>query len=124
MLNMRGRNYFGPGFWKGGPGPAPWAGGGGGGGRGNPYPYCRFYPWLPRRWWAYPNWNWDEAGALPVGESIPAAPYGGYYPNAPVPQGYPNEMEFLKEQAGFLTEQLNAINSRLSELEQKKEDEQ
>ena len=21
-------------------------------GRGNPYPYCRFYPWLPRRWWA------------------------------------------------------------------------
>jgi NAD-dependent dihydropyrimidine dehydrogenase PreA subunit len=22
-------------------------------GRGNPYPYCRFYPWLPRRWWAY-----------------------------------------------------------------------
>jgi 4Fe-4S dicluster domain len=22
-------------------------------GRGNPYPFCRFYPWLPRRWWAY-----------------------------------------------------------------------
>jgi NAD-dependent dihydropyrimidine dehydrogenase PreA subunit len=22
-------------------------------GRGNPYPYCHFYPWLPRRWWAY-----------------------------------------------------------------------
>ncbi|MBC7115347.1 MAG: hypothetical protein PWR13_1222 [Archaeoglobi archaeon] len=22
--------------------------------RGNPYPFCRFYPWLPRRWWAYP----------------------------------------------------------------------
>ena len=21
-------------------------------GMGNPYPYCRFYPWLPRRWWA------------------------------------------------------------------------
>ncbi len=20
--------------------------------RGNPYPFCRFYPWLPRRWWA------------------------------------------------------------------------
>jgi NAD-dependent dihydropyrimidine dehydrogenase PreA subunit len=25
---------------------------GGGWGRGNPYPYCRFTPWLPRRWWA------------------------------------------------------------------------
>ncbi len=22
-------------------------------GRGNPYPFCRFYPWLPRRWWLY-----------------------------------------------------------------------
>lgn len=22
-------------------------------GWGNPYPFCRFYPWLPRRWWAY-----------------------------------------------------------------------
>lgn len=22
-------------------------------GRGNPYPFCRFHPWLPRRWWAY-----------------------------------------------------------------------
>lgn len=21
-------------------------------GMGNPYPFCRFYPWLPRRWWA------------------------------------------------------------------------
>jgi hypothetical protein len=30
-------------------------------GRGNPYPFCRFYPWLPRRWWAYG---------------------GGYYPTA------------------------------------------
>lgn len=28
---------------------------GGGWGRGNPYPYCRFAPWMPRRWWAGPN---------------------------------------------------------------------
>jgi NAD-dependent dihydropyrimidine dehydrogenase PreA subunit len=21
-------------------------------GRGNTYPFCRFHPWLPRRWWA------------------------------------------------------------------------
>lgn len=37
--SMRGRGWFGWGY----PG---W-------GRGNPYPFCRFYPWLPRRWWAY-----------------------------------------------------------------------
>jgi len=35
-------------------------------GRGNPYPFCRFYPWLPRRWWAY------------GGGYYPAAPSGGY----------------------------------------------
>jgi hypothetical protein len=35
-----------------------WAGAGFGRGRGmgwgmgNPYPHCRFYPWMPRRWWA------------------------------------------------------------------------
>ena len=38
---MRGRRWFGRGY----PG---W-----GRGRGNPYPFCRFYPWLPQRWWAY-----------------------------------------------------------------------
>lgn len=36
---MRGRGWFGWGYR--------------GWGRGNPYPFCRFYPWLPRRWWAY-----------------------------------------------------------------------
>lgn len=37
---MRGRGWFGRGYW--------------GWGRGNPLaPFCRFYPWLPRRWWAH-----------------------------------------------------------------------
>ena len=40
---------LGRGYWTG---MAPGAGYGLGMGRGNPYPYCRFYPWLPRRWWA------------------------------------------------------------------------
>ncbi|MDH5696863.1 MAG: 4Fe-4S binding protein [Dehalococcoidia bacterium] len=35
---MRGRGWFGRGC-------RAWGGG-------NPYPFCRFYPWLPRRWWA------------------------------------------------------------------------
>jgi len=49
-----------------------WFGGGGGRGRGNPYPFCRFHPWLPRRWWAY------GAGFYP---SAPRAPFSGkgYY---------------------------------------------
>ena len=36
---MRGRSWFGWGYR--------------GWGRGNPYPPCRFYPWLPQRWWTY-----------------------------------------------------------------------
>jgi len=38
---MRGRGWFGRGYR------------GWGRGRSNPYSFCRFYPWLPRRWWAY-----------------------------------------------------------------------
>lgn len=46
----RGRGGFGTGYSRGfGMGYSR----GFGMGRGNPYPFCRFYPWLPRRWWAY-----------------------------------------------------------------------
>jgi hypothetical protein len=51
----RGRGSYGRGM---GFGRGPWPGLAPGGafglglGRDNPYPYCRFYPWLPRRWWA------------------------------------------------------------------------
>ena len=50
-----GRGGFGRG---GGFGGRSWLAGGFGRGygmgrgMGNPYPYCRFYPWMPRRWWA------------------------------------------------------------------------
>ncbi|MCK4723199.1 MAG: 4Fe-4S binding protein [Dehalococcoidia bacterium] len=50
---MRGRGWFG----RRSPG---W-------GIGNPYPFCRFYPWLPRRWWAY--------GQGPYPQTMPS-----YYP--------------------------------------------
>jgi hypothetical protein len=36
-------------------------------GMGNPYPYCRFYPWMPRRWWA--------VGMSPYGPGAPGDPY-------------------------------------------------
>jgi hypothetical protein len=57
-----------------------WFGRGGGWGRGNPYPFCRFSPWLPRRWWAY------GAGYYPA---MPRAPYaaGGYYGTPPTAYG-------------------------------------
>jgi len=76
---MRGRGWFG------------WGGFGRGFGRGNPYPFCRFYPWLPRRWWATPY-------APQYGANIPSMGYGypyygpGRYPTAPyypTPSGYP-----------------------------------
>jgi len=39
-------------------------------GRGNPYPFCRFFPWLPRWWWASPY-------AAQFAATIPG--YGPYY---------------------------------------------
>ncbi|MCD6262918.1 hypothetical protein J7L60_00715 [Candidatus Bathyarchaeota archaeon] len=42
----RGRAWPGRGFW---------------GWPGNPYPFCRWFPWLPRWWWAYPYWSYYAA---------------------------------------------------------------
>jgi hypothetical protein len=46
-------------------------------GRGNPYPYCRFAPWLPRRWWAGPNAGYygapDPRYSMPYND-----PYGNW----------------------------------------------
>lgn len=44
---------------------------GGWGGRGNPFGFCRWFPWLPRWWWATP---YASSYAATI-------PYGGYgYP--------------------------------------------
>jgi len=55
------RGWFGRGFW--------W--------RGNPFPFCRWFPWLPRWWWAYPLY-WLPYYGLPL---IP--PYIGYIRYSP-----------------------------------------
>lgn len=108
---MRGRNYFGPGFWKGGPGRA-WGGRGRGQGpglgrgigrgrgRGNPSPFCRFFPWLSRRWWS-------ASGSVP-----------GPWAAAPTQGEEWNETEVLKEQASFIQQRLDDINKRLEELDE------
>jgi len=58
----------GRGYWAG---TAPGAVWGRGMGMGNPYPYCRFYPWMPRRWWAM-GMNPFSAGAA----ANPRQPFG------------------------------------------------
>jgi len=48
----RGRNIWGPGWWKWG---YPYYGGfpyAFWGWRGNPFPFCRWFPWMPRWWWS------------------------------------------------------------------------
>ncbi|HHV79016.1 MAG TPA: DUF5320 domain-containing protein [Firmicutes bacterium] len=88
---LRGRDIYGPGFWKGGPGVPGWMN-------------CRLYPWLPRRWWAY-----VPAFAGTVG--VPAwAPWW----QGNVPQ---NEADFLRTQAEILRAELNDVEKRLSRIE-------
>ncbi len=73
--------YGGRGRGLAGYGPAIGFGRGFGMGRGmgNPYPFCRFYPWLPRRWWAM--------GITPYATSYqPYAP-SSYIPSPPVGWG-------------------------------------
>ena len=84
---MRGRGWFGWGRGMGfGPGMGRGMGFGRGmgmgmgWGRGNPYPFCRFYPWLPRRWWAYGSGYYPAAQPAGYGWD----PY--YSPVAPYPQ--------------------------------------
>jgi len=65
---------------------------------------CCFYPWLPRRWWAY-------------GASWPLWPYAA--PWTYVPPTVPPEAELsaLRAHAQWLKGQLDAIEGRIKELE-------
>ncbi|WP_449241586.1 DUF5320 domain-containing protein [Desulfoscipio gibsoniae] len=63
---------------------------------------CRFYPWLPRRWWAYNS----------VQNNMPL----------PVAAGLPQENEYLQSQAQFLKAQLGEIEKRLNQLEKNDND--
>ena len=90
------------GFYRG------YGGFGRGGGGGNPYPYCRFFPWLPRRWWAYPaNAQQYMAPYPPVSPLMP--------PSFP---GYSKEQEnqMLTQQIQILESQLESLKKRLEEL--------
>jgi len=58
------------------------------------------------------GWGWGFAGspAYPA----PAPVYGGFW--GPGGGNPPSEYEFLKERAGFLKDQLDAVEARLEEL--------
>lgn len=71
-----GRGWgLGRGYW---PGSGFGRGYGMGRGMGNPYPYCRFYPWLPRRWWAMAV---NPYAGVPSFQSSPPS-WGAYGPSA------------------------------------------
>ena len=108
-----------PGFMNpgGGRGLGMAWGRGGGGGRGMGW----------RRGWGGGGWGrgWaaDPSGyGAAYAPPVPAAPYG-----APVPPAYygapsaEQETEMLRSQADWLKEQMDAINKRLQELEEKED---
>lgn len=49
--------------------------------RGNPFPFCRWFPWLPRWWWATPYAGY-YAKTIPY---LGIFGYGPGYPIAPAP---------------------------------------
>ncbi len=75
----RGRGgRLGQGYW---PGAGFRRGFGMGRGMGNPYPYCRFYPWMPRRWWAMGMSHYATGpyapGTVPTWGTYTPAPWSG-----------------------------------------------
>lgn len=61
-------------------------------------PNCRFYPWLPRRWWATNTY-----------QGVANAPY-------PYPAGFSDESEYLQTQAQLLKTRLGVIEKHLEQL--------
>jgi hypothetical protein len=73
------------------------------------------------RGWRWRNWyhatgqpGWARFGYAPAWGAPPAAAYGPYS----APPSREQEAEFLKTQAEWLQEQLDAISQRIAELEQ------
>ncbi len=89
---------FGMGWGRGG-------GWGGGWGRGRRWPH----------WYYAAGWpGWPTFGYAPAWGAPPAAPYGPYAA-PPTPE---RETDYLRTQAEWLKEQLDAISQRIAELEQ------
>ncbi|MFX1453625.1 MAG: DUF5320 domain-containing protein [Promethearchaeota archaeon] len=93
-----GRQFFFPGYGMGrGLGP-------------NPYLNCRWFPWLPRWWWANPAYS----QYLPQLQ-IPYSPTMPITPTLDPTQ----EKQMLEAQINQLTQTIENIKQRLKELEEK-----
>jgi len=99
-LGLGWRRGWGAGWGRGWPGR--WAGGWGGGWRWRHWYYATGVP------------GWARYGAPPAWSVPPVAPYAA----APTPE---QEVDLLRNQAEWLKEQLEAIEQRITELEQKEE---
>jgi hypothetical protein len=65
---------------------------------------CARFPWLPRWWWANPDYQ----------GTAPPATYGA--PVTPPTTSVEQERDFLSQQMKYLEEELEAIRGRLEEL--------
>ncbi len=62
--------------------------------RGNPFPWCRWFPWLPRWWWATPMayYYWQQ-----IWRMMPYYPYyWGWWTFPWLPYFYPYQSETQK----------------------------
>ncbi len=72
---------------------------------------CARFPWLPRWWWANP----DYQGTMPVPPADPSAAAPAYAPA-------PDERSFLQDQTKYLEQELEGIRKRLEELGSEEKD--
>jgi len=72
---------------------------------------CARFPWLPRWWWANP----DYQGTMPAPPADPSAAAPAYAPA-------PDERSFLQDQTKYLEQELAAIRKRLEELRSEETD--
>ena len=98
----------------------------------NPYWNCRWFPWLPRWWWAYPPEMLAQMMGQPASQqpqqlgteqpvgmggspSGMGGPFGSFAPTMPT-MTKEQELQMLEEQSNFLRQQLEQIQRRLKEL--------
>lgn len=98
----------------------------------NPFWNCRWFPWLPRWWWAYPpevlaqmqgqpfppqsqQPGTEQPGGLGGPPGAMPGPFGPFAPTMPT-MTKEQEIQMLEQQVDFLRQQLEQIQKRLKEL--------
>ena len=84
--------------------------------RGNPYPFCRWFPWLPRWWWAgiYGPVQWTPQGPVLASQSADRSTT----PNKPIlPAQFQPQMT-REQEIQYLEQELKAMEEERKMLEQ------